>query len=129
MMAMVATMGTMAVRVAVVPVVMAMAVARIAVAMVVMAVAVIDRSARRGHDNGRHTWAWRNHHSRRVSNDHPRKRRQRDANVYVYSGLRSCSRSQENCCEHCEFFHTPCSTGNAALGYGVFATFSSFFIE
>jgi hypothetical protein len=70
----------------------------------IMAVAIsIDRppTGRRSHEDGRWAIARCHHDSRGVSKNHPRKWRQRNANVNVDTCLGSRSRSEKNRCDQC----------------------------
>jgi len=124
--AMVAVMGTMAVRASVAPVIVTVAVRTI---VVPVSISIDYGSAWRSHDHWRSTIARCYHDGRGVTKYHPRQRWEREANVDVDTCLRGCSRSEKNRCEHCEFFHTPYSTGNAPVWFGVLAVFSNIFVE
>jgi hypothetical protein len=119
---------SVAVRTMIVP---AMAVLRTmmpaAVVAAIMALCVsIDRPTWRGHDYRWSTRAWRYDHRRGITDNHPRQRRQRNANVDVYTSLGSRSRSNKNRCEHKHFFHTPNSTETVSVCLAHSPFFSTF---
>jgi hypothetical protein len=101
-----------------------------AVVAAIMGLSVsIDRPAWRGHNHGWSTRAWRYDHGRGITNNHPRQRRQRKANVDVDTCLRSRSRSDKNRCEHKCFFHTPNSTEIVPVCLGHSPFFPTFWLN
>jgi hypothetical protein len=105
--------GTMAVPVTMV-VLTAMMPAAVVAAIMGLSVS-IDRLAWRGHNHRWSTRPGRYHNWSGITDNHPRQRRQRNANVDVDTCLRSPSRSDKNRCEHKYFFHTLNSTETVSV--------------